>query len=120
VNRLGDMQAPRLHQLLDSLCQHHTRSSHRIVSNHDFSQGNAYSYPGSNIVIELSVVSRLIKLKCKSGNDCIGGLLEFGQQRITPQFLHPALVLSDGLAKALKGILDALVSQLIILLYHLG
>ena len=70
-----------------------------------------------DIVIELSVVIGMTSLECECRSDRIGGTLELGQQRITPQFSYATLVLADGLAEALKGILDTFVSQLLILLY---
>jgi hypothetical protein len=105
-----------MRQLLQSLCQHNPCTGYRVIGNNHFTHGNPDPQQRANIVSEPLVEISLVRLKRQGRGNGIRGALELGQQRITAQFAYLAVIAGNRFIETLKGILNPLVSFLLILL----
>jgi hypothetical protein len=102
------------------LRQHHTCPGYGVIGHNHFAHGDPDPDIGPYFIVETRQVIGLCRLKGESGGHCFGGAIELGEQGIAAKFVHSAGVLRDYIAKAAKGVLDAIVGQVLILLNQLG
>ena len=120
MNRRGYVNETRFCQLLNSLSLYNSRTCNGVIGDDDFAHRNAYSNNGFDIVLKLLKIIYLISLERECGRDCIGGVIEDGQQGIAPYFQHASIIDFYDFAKPPKAILDTFVSQFLVLLHQQG
>ena len=106
--------------MAEVLRQHDACPGYGPVRDNDLAERDADSQLGPQLTRRIVRPKRLFGLKCYRRGYGVGRALELGQQGIAAQFPDAAVIVANGYAETVEGILDPGVSQLLILLHQPG
>ena len=120
VNRRGYTHAARRRQLLYALGLNDPRSGNGFIRDDDLAYRDTYSNTGFDIILQLLDIVRLAGLEGECGRYRVRGMIETGQQGVTPDFEDPAVISCNAVAEAPETVLDTFVGQPLVLLHQHG
>ena len=120
AHRGGHAYAAGLGQLLHTLRQDHTGAGDRIVCDYHLAQRNTDPQHRSDAVREGGVTLGVVLLRRQSGQDRVGGAVEFRHQGIAAHFVNHAAVALNIPGSAQKRGVNALMGERLVLTHKSG